>query len=72
MNNNEVKQVFNDLDDLLRFCKVFGHPYDESYLYNTESAVYNEYAAFKGGKRISNNWIRDAKLTGARIFGPNS
>ena len=69
---NEVQKVFDDLDDYKRFCTVFGHPYNEADLYNNKSPVYNEYTDFKGGKRISNNWIRDAKLTGARIFGPNS
>ena len=69
---NEVQKVFDDLDDYKRFCTVFGHPYNEADLYNDKSPVYTEYTAFKRGKRISNNWIRDAKLTGARIFGPNS
>ena len=52
--NKEVQKVFDDLDDFHRFCKVFGHPYNEADLYNNKSPVYAEYTAFKGGKRISN------------------
>lgn len=66
---DEVKKIFDDLDDYKRFCLTFGHPYNEADLYNDKSAVYTEYASFKGGKRISNNWIRDAKMFGRNIFG---
>jgi len=66
---DDVKKIFEDLDDYKRFCTVFGHPYNEADLYNNKSPAYNEYAAFKGGKRISNNWIRDAKVFGRNIFG---
>ena len=66
---HEIQKIFNDLDDYKRFCTVFGHPYDEAGLYNNENTVYAEYAAFKNGKRIGNNWIRDAKIFRRNIFG---
>jgi len=65
----EVSKVFDDLDDFLRFCKTFGHPYNEADLYNSKSEVYQQYRMLKEGKRISNNWMRDAKINGYRIFG---
>jgi len=65
----EVSKVFDDLDDFLRFCKTFGHPYNEADLYNSNSEVYTQYRMLKEGKRISNNWMRDAKINGYRIFG---
>ena len=66
---DEVRKIFDDLDDYKRFCTVFGHPYNEADLYRESSKVYAEYAAFKSGKRISSNWIRDAKVLGCNIFG---
>jgi len=68
----QTKKVFDDLADFLRFCKVFGHPYNEAALYNTDDITYQQYRLLKDGKRISNNWMRDAKLCGANIFGPRS
>ncbi|MBC8548994.1 MAG: hypothetical protein H8D23_05025 [Candidatus Brocadiales bacterium] len=65
----EVKKVFDDLTDYLRFCKTFGHPYNEADLYNSNSEVYLEYRKLKEGTRISNNWMRDAKIFGRKIFG---
>lgn len=69
---HETKKVFDDLDDYLRFCKVFGHPYNPADLYNAVSEHWQTYRNLKEGKRISNNWMRDAKLCGANIFGPRS
>ena len=67
-NRDAYRKVFDDLDDYLRFCKVFGHPYDEAALYNKDDTNYATYVAFKSGTRISNNWMRDAKRNGRNIF----
>jgi len=67
-NRDAYRKVFDDLDDYLRFCKVFGHPYDEAALYNKDDPNYATYVAFKSGTRISNNWMRDAKRNGRNIF----
>lgn len=69
MKNPEVTKVFDDLDDYLRFCKTFGHPFNEADLYNDESDTYKQYRMLKEGTRISNNWMRDAKIYGRNIFG---
>jgi len=69
MKNPEVTKVFDDLQDFLIFCKTFGHPYNEADLYNEESEVYKQYRFLKEGTRISNNWMRDAKIYGRNIFG---
>jgi len=69
MKNPEVTKVFDDLQDFLRFCKTFGHPYNEADLYNKDSEVYKQYRFLKEGTRISNNWMRDAKIYGRNIFG---
>lgn len=61
-NRDAYTRVFDDLDDYLRFCKVFGHPYNPAALYDKENPHYAEYTAFKSGTRISNNWMRDAKI----------
>jgi hypothetical protein len=65
---DEVKKIFDDLDDYKRFCLVFGHPFSNGDLYNFDNKTYVEYHGFKGGKRVSNNWIRDAKISGRNIF----
>ena len=62
-------KVYDDLQDYLRFCKTFGHPYDEKALYKQDDENQQTYRNLKEGKRISNNWMRDAKLCGANIFG---
>lgn len=67
-NRDAYRKVFDDLDDYLRFCKVFGHAYDPAALYNTDDPNYATYDAFKSGTRISNNWMRDAKRNGRNIF----
>lgn len=68
---HEIQKIFNDLDDYKRFCIVFGYTYNEACLYDNENVVYAEYTAFKTGKRIANNWIRDAKIFKRNIFVVN-
>ena len=63
----EVKKVFEDLEDFKRFCKVFGWPYNEADLYRNHEPVYAEYARFKSGTRIANNWMRDSKWRNPRF-----
>lgn len=58
----EVVKIFDDLEDYLRFCKVFGWNYNEADLYDSNSPAYSSYVRFKSGTRISNNWMRDAKI----------
>jgi hypothetical protein len=67
-NRQAYEKVYSDLDDYLRFCKVFGHAYDPAALYNMDDPNYATYSAFKSGTRISNNWMRDAKRNGRNIF----
>lgn len=58
----EIKKVFDDLDDYLRFCKEFGWAYNEADLYREDAPAYAEYKRFKAGTRIPKIWMRDAKF----------
>lgn len=56
-----VTQIFDDLDQLKKFCVHFGYRFNEADLYNMRSYVYKAYLRFKEGKRVTNQWARDAR-----------
>lgn len=51
----EVKNIFDDLDEYLAFCKKQGYVYDESHLYN-EKTPWGEMQRVKNGKHPKDNW----------------
>lgn len=54
----QVKSIFNDLDELLEFCKDHGYVYNEVDLYKSNSYVFKEFQKFKEGRYVNNNWDR--------------
>lgn len=60
--NAKVKQIFQDLEELLNFCKDFGYVYDEKDLYSKQSYVYRQFLKFASGKSVKDNWSQDNKL----------
>ena len=59
--NMRVNQIFDDLEDYLKFCKEYGYRYDEAELYSQRSYVYRQYTKFVNGKPIKDNWVPAAK-----------
>lgn len=56
-----VKQIFEDLEDYLTFCKDFGYKFDEADLYKDRSYVWRQYVKFVNGKPVKDMWVESAK-----------
>jgi hypothetical protein len=54
----EVVKIFNDLDNLLNFCRFELLPYNPSDLYNRESHVWR---AFESSRRPKRQWSGEKK-----------
>jgi len=59
--NPAVKQIFQDLEKYLEFCRTYGYVYDENDLYSNKSYVYRQFNKSLSGKPVKNNWEQDAK-----------
>jgi hypothetical protein len=51
----EVRNIFEDLEDYLAFCKKQGYVYDENHLYN-EKTPWGEFQRVLNGKHPKDNW----------------
>ena len=51
----EVRNIFDDLEEYLEFCKKQGYVYDESHLYN-EKTPWGEFQRVLAGKYPKDNW----------------
>lgn len=60
--NPKVKQIFEDLEKFLNFCKTFGYVFDERDLYSNKSYVYRQYTKFSTGKPVKDNWSLDNQV----------
>jgi hypothetical protein len=54
--NNKVKQIFEDLENYLEFCKDFGYKFDEATLYDMRSFVYRQHTKQLAGKQPKDGW----------------
>jgi hypothetical protein len=61
--NPRVKQIFEDLENYLQFCKDFGYKFDEAELYSNKSFAYRQYNKHITGKTPKNMWEQDMKLS---------
>jgi hypothetical protein len=59
--NPRVRQVFNDLEAYLAFCRDYGYKFDEKDLYSTRSYIFRQFQKFVAGKPVKNMWELDAK-----------
>jgi len=58
--DNRIKQIFDDLESYLNFCRDFGYKFNEGDLYNFKSYAYQQYSKFSQGKRAKNMWEIDS------------
>jgi len=59
--NNQVNQIFDDLQGYLNFCRDYGYRFDEADLYSNRSFAYRQYAKFLVGKPVKDMWALDNK-----------
>jgi hypothetical protein len=59
--NHRVTQVFDDLEQYLRFCQDFGYRYDEKDLYNWKSYAYQQFNKHLQGKHAKDMWHLDTR-----------
>jgi len=54
-----IRDVWEDLDSYLKFCRTFGYRYDEADLYNWKSYAWQQYNKHINGKRCKDMWFLD-------------
>lgn len=59
--NPRTRQVWEDLDKYLDFCKSFGYKFDEKDLYSNRSYIYRQYTKHLAGKPVKDMWELDAR-----------
>lgn len=59
--NHRVNQVFEDLEQYLRFCREFGYRYNEADLYNWKAYSYQQFNKHMQGKHAKDMWLDDAR-----------
>jgi hypothetical protein len=57
--NPKVRQIFEDLEEYLTFCRRYGYKFNESDLYNWKSYAYQQFNKFMQGKNVKDMWFQD-------------
>lgn len=57
--NPKVRQIFEDLEQYLDFCREYGYKYNESDLYNWKSYAYQQFNKSLQRKRVKDMWLQD-------------
>lgn len=63
--NPRVKQIFEDLEKYLNFCRDYGYKFNEADLYDNKSFAYRQYTKYLVDKPAKNMWEQDAKTEAA-------
>ena len=59
--NPRVRQIFDDLEKYLNFCRDYGYKFDESTLYDMRNYAWQQYTKFAGNKNFRDQWADDAR-----------
>lgn len=59
--NPKVRQIFNDLELYLEFCRDWGYRFDESTLYDMKSYAFQQFSKYSAGKNFKDQWSEDAR-----------
>ena len=59
--NPFVHQIFNDLEELLEFCREHGHVYDERALTDMTMYTAQQFARYRSHKQVRDQWADDAR-----------
>jgi hypothetical protein len=57
--NVKVRQIFEDLEQYLDFCRSYGYKFNEGDLYNWKSYAYQQFNKFLQGKNAKDMWLQD-------------
>jgi len=57
--NHRVRQIFEDLEEYLDFCRNYGYKYNEADLYNWKSYAYQQFNKYMQGKSAKDMWYQD-------------
>ena len=57
--NNRIKQIFDDLEKYLDFCKSFGYKFDEATLYDNRSFAFRQFSKYMAGTDAKDMWAVD-------------
>jgi hypothetical protein len=57
--NPKVRQIFEDLEEYLNFCRRYGYKFNESDLYNWKSYAYQQFNKYMQGKNVKDMWFQD-------------
>jgi hypothetical protein len=67
--NQNVKRVFNDLENFKVFCVEYGFVFNEADLYKRSAHAYLQYERVRRGEKIPNNWDIDERLFAEKSYG---
>ena len=58
---NTDHQLFEDLENYLKFCVKLGYKFNEADLYDNKNYTYRQFTKYLQGKPVKDNWELDAK-----------
>ena len=58
--NPRSRQVWEDLDRYLNFCRDFGYKFNEADLYNNRVYAFQQFRKLEAGKEPRDMWAQDA------------
>jgi hypothetical protein len=59
--NPVVNQIFDELEQLQKFCQEYGYRYNEADLRNFKSYAWQQFTKYTQGKNAKNMWWEDAR-----------
>lgn len=65
--NPRARQVQDDLERYLDFCRTYGYRYNEEDLYNHKSFPFQQFKKLEAGKEPRDIWAEDARRLGLYI-----
>jgi hypothetical protein len=54
--NQKVRQIFEDLENYLEFCKDYGYKFDESTMYDMRNYVFRQFTKALSNKPARDQW----------------
>ena len=65
--NPKFNEIFDELDQLLAFCRDYGYRFNEGDLHNFKSYAWQQFSKFQQGKNAKNMWDEDLRKQATRF-----